>query len=23
MDFCDNEYCFSMLTTPDVLQRLI
>lgn len=23
MEFCDNDYCFGLLTTPDALQRLI
>lgn len=23
MDFCDNEHCFAMLTSPEVILRLI
>lgn len=23
MEFCENDYCFNLLTTPDALQRLI
>ena len=23
LEFCENDYCFNMLTTPETLQRLV